>query len=234
MIHFNSGIAKIGIIFLLSACFLCMGVEECAAKKKKKYTRTVKDEALEGKSLFFGGVHAGLSMSQVDGDNFSGYNKYDANFSATGYIKLDNNIAISNEIGYNTKGSRANGKQLPWLDANGEVINDYRIKLGYAEYAIMGNFFDKKRNNVGLGVAYGRLVDSEEIANGRELQNFPFEKNVLDVVLNGEARIHKKYDLFVNLRFQYSILPVRKNYRGAFGRVEQVNKQFLLRLGYLF
>ncbi len=225
--------AKIVIISLLSLGILCMSVEESFAKKKKR-SRQKSTEALDGKSLFFGGVHLGLSMSQVDGDNFSGYNKLDANFSATAYIKLDKNIALSNEVGYNTKGSLATGRQLPWLDASGRIIESYSIKLGYAEFALLGNYFDKKRNNVGVGLAYGRLVSSEEKSNGQVISGFPFEKNTLDAVINGEVRLHPEWELFLNLRFQYSILPIRKDYTGNFGRSEQVNKQVLLRLGYLF
>ncbi len=234
MRKFKSSIAKLGIILLLVLGFLYLPVEECSAKKKKKSKSSKKSEYLEDKSLFFGAVHGGMSLSQIDGDNFSGYNKVDANFSATGYIKLDDNIALSNEIGYNTKGSIARGKQLPWYNSNGEKIKSYAIKLGYAEFAFMGNYFDKRQNNVGVGLSYGRLVSSEEKANGTLLEDFPFEKNVLDMILNGEVRILSDIDLFLNLRFQYSILPARKNYSGFYGRPEQINKQFLVRLGYLF
>ncbi len=221
--------AKVMIFCLICAGIMLTNVHEMNAKKNRR-----PKEYLEGKSLFFGGAHLGVSMSQVDGDNFSGWNKYNLNFSATAYSKIDRTIAISTEVGYNTKGSRATGRQLPYIVGSGDTIQSYGITLGYAELAILGNVFDRKRNNAGAGLAYSRLVSSEEKANGAIETNYPFQKNALDLVLNGEVKLLKDYEFFLNFRFQYSILPVRKNYMGPFGRPEQVNKQILVRLGYIF
>ncbi len=222
-------LAKILIFRVMAVALLLTAVCDLQAQKRKKTA-----EYLEGKSLFFGAAHVGLSMSQVDGDNFSGYNKYNLNFSATAYTKIDRNLALSTEIGYNTKGSRGTGKQLPYLNNMGEEIESYEITLGYAEFAFLGNVFDRKRNNIGTGVSYGRLVSSDEEANNIEQTDIPFEKNALDWILNAQLKIHPEYELFLDFRFQYSILPIRKNYTGNYGRAEQLNKQILLRIGYLF
>ncbi len=228
--------AKIQIFFGTLLCIFILN-QDCSAQKKRKKTRrgTNETEYLNAKNVFFGGLNFGLSLSQVDGDNFGGYNKADINFSAIGFTKVSENVAISTEVGYNTKGSKAGSKETPFQNSNGEVIQDFLIKLAYADISVLANIFDKKQNNFGIGISYGRLIQSEEFIDKALIETeYPFEKNAFDVVLNGNFRIIKSQPLFFNLRFQYSILPIRKNYAGLYGRDEQISKQILMRVSYIF
>ncbi len=228
-------LAKLQIFFVSLFCIFIQP-EDCLAKKKKKRRGSSPSAYLEDRDLFFGGLNFGLSLSQVDGDNFVGYNKADLNFSAIAYTKINDNMAFSTEVGYNTKGSKAkHGKETPFRNAHGDIVDDFLIRLAYADITFLGNIFDTKQNNFGLGFSYGRLIRSEEYINNEEIEtDYPFQKNTIDAVLNGNFRITKAMPLFFNLRFQYSIIPVRKDYAGIYGRTEQINKQILLRAAYVF
>lgn len=190
--------------------------------------------------LFLGGLVAGGNFAQVDGDNFAGYHKIGWNAGVIVYAKLAEHVYTSMELLYAQKGSKAAPNQLPKL-ANDQstIIVDYRIKLNYAEIPIMINYFDKKRNNIGAGLAYGQLVRSYEIYKDgsgavyeQDAKLFPFRKFDLSWVLNANAHIWK--GLFLNPRFQYSLLSVRNAHNYITGRAQQFNNVYAIRLMYLF
>ena len=61
-----------------------------------------------------------------------------------------------------------------------------------------------------------------------------FRKADLNLILGGNLHLIK--GLFLNLRFQYSLIPIRtkENINLDYGRAEQYNNLFTLRLMYLF
>lgn len=192
---------------------------------------------IEDPRTFYGGIIAGGNFTQVDGDNFAGYHKVGINAGGIVYAQLANHLAASIEILYSQKGSRAN--QIGFSSGNAYEIQKYDINLNYAEVPIQLNYFDKRKSHFGAGFSYAQLISSKEniISNptlppGVDLNNYPFRKFDINFLVGGSLHIWE--GLFLNLRFQYSMLPVRQNVYPGFGRAEQYNNMWTLRMMYLF
>jgi hypothetical protein len=187
--------------------------------------------------VFYAGVVAGSNFSQIDGDNFAGYYKVGLNVGGIGYIQLQEHMAISWEMLYSQKGGKSNLSRKS-LDTN-IIITDYNVRLNYAEIPVMFNYFDKRKSHFGMGLSYGRLVGSSEKvvtepANNIDLNNlYPYKKNAMDFLT--AVQLHLWEGLFLNIRFQYSIIPVRDMSPPNFARSnKQYNNMWTVRLMYLF
>lgn len=186
---------------------------------------------------FYAGVVMGMNLSQVDGDNFAGYYKFGANFGLIGYAKLRKRLMLSYELLYSQRGSRATSANLPLLSGIDSIlITKYGIKVNYAEIPVMINIFDKYRSHIGIGASYSRLVSSSETlatvpAYPIDLSKYPFIKNNMEFVTSAELHIWK--GLFFNIRFQYSIIPMRINVPPNFSRSVQYINMWSIRMMYL-
>lgn len=202
------------------------------------YAHAQSNYYVDDNHTFYGGLIAGTTFAQVDGDNFAGYHKVGFTVGGIAYAELAPKIAGSVEILYTQKGSRAHKQQL----SNHKIylIEKYNINMSYAEIPIMINYFDKRKSHFGAGLSYSQLISGKEdvktspqLPDSLDLEkNYPFKKYDLNLVISGNLHLIK--GLFLNLRFQYSLLPVRKNIYPEFGRAEQYNNMWVLRLMYLF
>jgi hypothetical protein len=193
---------------------------------------------VEEPRTFFGGLIAGGNFTQVDGDNYAGYHKIGVNVGGIVYARFTNNIAGSLEILYSEKGSRGHRSQL----SNNRVfeLKRYNINLNYAEVPVMLNYFDKQWANFGAGLSYSQLIGSKESVETNNttfndtinFDRYPFKKYDLNFIVGGSLKLVK--GLHLNLRFQYSLLPVRKTIYPELGRAEQYNNVWTFRLVYLF
>ncbi|HTN46689.1 MAG TPA: porin family protein [Flavipsychrobacter sp.] len=190
---------------------------------------------VEDPRTFYGGLLIGTNFSQVDGDSYAGYHKIGLNAGGIMYVNLADHLAGSVEILFSQKGSRGH-KNLE--SANGALISKYRIDLNYAEVPVQINYFDKRRSHFGAGVSYSQLISSREeiVAGGQPVptDSLKFRKADINLLLSGNLHLVK--GLFLNLRFQYSLIPIRtkENINLNYGRSEQYNNMFVLRLMYLF
>lgn len=187
--------------------------------------------------LFYAGLIAGSNFAQVDGDNFAGYRKVGANIGGIGYVQLKKHAAISWEILFSQKGAksdmvkRGGGKDSVF-------ITKYGINVNYAEVPVMFNYFDKRKSHFGAGISYSRLVNSTETLEtdpltAIDLNKYPFIKNNFDLLAG--AQLHLWKGLFLNIRFQYSIVPIRGISPTGFSRTQkQYNNLWTVRLMYLF
>ncbi|RYE23444.1 MAG: PorT family protein [Sphingobacteriales bacterium] len=199
----------------------------------------------EPQRLFYGGLVAGANFTQIDGDNFAGYRKVGANVGGIVYAQLANKLAASMEILFVQKGSRSNTAQMtPFKDpiAGQPIrIDKYNIDLNYAEIPIMINYFDKRKSNFGLGFSYSQLISTNEklltaptLATETDPSTYSFRRADLNILAGVNLKLVG--GLFLNVRFQYSLLPIRayddrfKNYM----RKDQFNNLYVLRLMYLF
>ncbi len=191
----------------------------------------------EDPNTFSGGLILGGNFTQVDGDNFAGYHKVGINAGGIVYARLVDQLAVSLEILYSQKGSRGHKTQL----SNTKVYNilQYDINLNYAEIPVMLNYFDKRKSHFGAGFSYSQLINSKETVRTEpafnttvNLDDYPFKKMDLNFIVGGS--LHLWQGLFLNARFQYSLIPIRKNIYPEFGRAEQYNNMWTLRLMYLF
>ncbi len=191
---------------------------------------------VDNERTFFGGLVAGANFSQIDGDNYKGFDKAGLNVGGIVYTRVSTELAASIEILYTQRG--AYGKEASDLGEKGIFVSNYRTSLTYAEVPVMLHYFFPGKNHIGVGLSYARLVKSTEKATTYPTQNFdqtkyPFRKHALDFILDGKIRVWQ--GLYINPRFQYSIIPVRGEGEMPkyFGR-EQYNRVISLRLVYLF
>lgn len=184
---------------------------------------------------FYGGLIGGVNLTQIDGDNFAGYSRKGMNVGGVVFFKMDEHIAGSIEVLLSQKGSVS---KEPQLLAAGYYILKYGADLTYGEIPIMINYFDDHKNHFGAGFSYSRLGTSNEYITTNPPQTtpldqtkYPFRKSDYQILLGGSAHLYK--GLFLNLRFQYSLLSIRDNIpnitKGA-----QYNNMWTIRFMYLF
>lgn len=190
----------------------------------------------EEKHLFYGGLIAGANFAQVDGDNFAGYHKVGINVGAIVYAQLAEHVALSMEILYSQKGSKSDVVRK--VDVNGTLvyIEKYGISANYAEVPVMINYFDKRKSHFGVGLSYAQLVSSSESITTSPPSNIDFEKypfKKYDINALAGVELHLWQGLFLNVRFQYSLLPIRTDNPPNFSRADEFNNLWAVRLMYL-
>ncbi len=151
---------------------------------------------------FGGGVFAGLSASQLDGDNWGGYSKAGLNFGIYTNTALNNYIDAQLELRYIQKGSKSDSK-------DNSVY--YLSKLNYVELPLFlkYSFLDKFSANIGLAAGY--LQSSTEDKDG--FGDLPADPDFNKFEFSGLAGVEYEIinNLYFNVRFNYSILPVRSH-----------------------
>lgn len=222
--------SKIAGAFLVCALAL-LGTFTAQAQNPSSYYEEIP-------RTFYGGLLVGTNLSQVDGDAYAGYHKVGFNVGGIVYTRFTPQLAASLEILFSQKGARGNQPQQ--LGNTDTFITNYRINLNYAEVPIMLNYFDRRRSHFGAGFSYSQLISGEELIGiSRSGQSgevdatpYPFRKSDVNFLMSGN--LHMTKGLFLNLRFQYSLFPVRKTHYPGIGRAEQYNNLFAVRLMYLF
>ncbi len=188
-------------------------------------------------NLFVGGLTAGASLTQVDGDSYRGYDKLGLIAGGIVYIPfgddmnlpIEGTMALSMEVLYSQKGSKGGINQH-------QGIKSHSINLHYGEVPILLNFYRGSRKSIyGLGLSIGYLGFNEEIidrgAGGTRVNEPPFNK--FDLGLVGSINFHLYKGFYLNPRLNYSMIRIRNNKDGL-GRTDQFNNVISLRLMYLF
>ncbi len=186
---------------------------------------------------FYGGLLLGTNFAQVDGDAYAGYHKVGLNVGGIVYTRLSEHTAVSLEILFSQKGARSNVVKKLGGDS---LLTNYAINLNYAEIPVMFNYFDHRRSHFGAGLSYSQLVGTNEVIEisdnissiNLDANAYPFRKSDINIIAGGSLHLWKK--LFLNARFQYSLLTIRKDYYPGFGRTDQYNNLWAVRLMYLF
>ncbi len=193
---------------------------------------------LQKDRTFYGGVVVGSNFAQIDGDNFAGYRKIGLNAGGILYTEIAPKLAASIEILYSQRGSTAKKSQLS--NTRQFLISQYDIDLHYAEVPLQIHYFDKRKSHFGGGFSYSQLIGSDETATTNnqmfndtaDFNNYSFRKFDINFVIGGNLHLIK--GLYLNVRFQYSLLPVRTAIHPEFGRAEQYSNMWVMRLMYLF
>lgn len=151
-------------------------------------------------------LSGGISGTQVDGDTYNGYNKIGTNAGIYINRKTGENTENMFGITYIQKGSRSNSTiQNP---------NYYLLKLNYVEVPFMFiyNHKSKYRFEVGLSGAY-LFSDYEE--NGM-IGAYKGSLKKLDICYNMGAGYKLNDKTYINLRYSYSLLPIREYSRNVY------------------
>ncbi|HEY4786407.1 MAG TPA: porin family protein [Bacteroidales bacterium] len=150
---------------------------------------------------FHGGPLLGFNASQVDGDTYSGYNRFGLMGGTYVYTHLTDVLDIQMEIKYMSKGARKlTTEQDP---------TQYKSNLNYIEIPVLLRYNTKQKIGIEAGLGFGYLFSySEEDENGilpsRATTKFkPFE---LSSLIGMNYQFAKKFS--VNLRYSYSILSI--------------------------
>lgn len=158
---------------------------------------------------FKGGIMAGLSASQVDGDTYSGFNR--AGLLVGGYVGHDLSAKVSwqLEMKYIQKGSHKR------QNSDAGDFTTYKLRLNYVELPFTINFKYKPKIILDAGLGLGYLANTkEENQNGPYPESLliPFHKFEVTYQLGGYYQFNKR--LALNIRFEYSLLPIRTNIVG--------------------
>lgn len=167
---------------------------------------------------FNGGILAGFNGSQVEGDNYKGYNKPGA--VAGFYVETDIAPAVfaGMEIKFNQKGARKN----PTTKDPAKYI----MRLNYIDVPVYAGFRTGEWGAVLAGIQPGYLLSGKEYdVYGEFPPQDQAEFNNLDL----QALIGFQFDfldyLKADLRFSLSVLPIRGK-PGVDTPVYWLNSQF--------
>jgi hypothetical protein len=167
--------------------------------------------------LFHGGLLAGISATQVDGDSYSGYNK--AGFQGGVFIntRLSDRFYAQFEIKYTGKGAKK-----PVTSDDPEV---YTLALHYIDMPLLVAAKIKEIGSIELGLmpAYLFAANGENSlgkVQPEELVSF----NKFDFLFLTGINIRVVEKLTFNFRYSYSLVSIRKidtpgNYYNWFGNL---------------
>lgn len=185
---------------------------------------TVEAQVVKG-GLIFGG-----NLSQVDGDRAYGFKQFGFNVGATAIVPITDKWSFSIETIFSQEG--AHQKETNYtedypLPINGiedtstfmsNITNYYHLRLNYVKVPIIVHYNDRNLS-IGAGLQYGRLVFEDE--NNRiapAVPDFtlptyydldPFT-NKNDFNILGDIKYKIINGLYINLRYSYSLIPIRK------------------------
>jgi len=157
---------------------------------------------------FDGGILAGGLISQVDGDQWSGFSKI--GYLAGGFIHLElsPHSSFQLEMEYIQKGSR-----MPTYYQENDY-HDYLLRLHYLEVPILYQFTFMNRFSVEAGPAADILLGYNEEVDGSEVPNdYPFRRITLAGIVGASGYITKH--LKATFRFNYSLLSLRQPQPGG-------------------
>jgi hypothetical protein len=183
-----------------------------------------------------GAAIAGGNVSQVDGDEAFGYNKFGWQFGAAALVKFNKKWSLSLENIYNQKGANQGARTSDSLDGS------YLLKLNYVEVPVLFHYTDRDRITVGAGFSWGRLVKVEEYKSGYRVDSTtllggPYNKNDWNILVDLRFKLYK--GLKLNLRYAYSMVPIASRVvidskSGNPNLRDQYNNLISLRLMYIF
>jgi hypothetical protein len=178
---------------------------------------------------FKAGIVAGLSTTQISGDQLSGFNK--AGIVAGGFVstQLSPKFDMQMEILYIQKGSRKNA------NPDKEDYTSYLLRLNYFEVPLLVQWKYSKRFIFEAGPSIGVLLSTyEEDEFGEFNTSFPFEKLELGVMGGLNVMLAKGFSF--NTRFERSVVPVRDHVSGQTYRFNkgQYNSAIVFSFRYKF
>jgi hypothetical protein len=149
---------------------------------------------------FHSGFIAGISTSQVDGDQLAGYNKVGIKAGAFVNRNFSEHVCMQMELLFIQKGSRK--------PINTDDNTYFIMRLNYIEVPLMFRYQLSKKIIGEAGPSFATLVSSEETDEvGIIKSRPPFHKFDFDVNAGGYYLLSDNWSF--NFRFSYSIVPIR-------------------------
>jgi hypothetical protein len=147
---------------------------------------------------FGGGVYAGMTTSQINGDNLGGFNLPGANIGFFTDYKINETSSIQMELAFIQKGAR----ELP-----SDTSNFYKVRLNYFEIPLL-YVFRWKKLSIEVGPGFDFLLSSTEESNGLKFEsNPPFHDFNVTGILGFNWHFTEK--IHVNFRSNNSLDIIR-------------------------
>lgn len=153
---------------------------------------------------FQGGVIGGLNATQVDGDSYSGYKKPGVDLGVYVQTNFSRNLYVGMELKFAQKGSR----NIDSLATNGQI--KYIMRLNYAELPVYLGIRTSEKISLLVGLSPGYLISGTEYNDYGKFpaaDQKPFNAFDLEGLLGFRFQFTKR--LFVDLRGEYSLIPIR-------------------------
>ncbi|NCC45388.1 MAG: PorT family protein, partial [Clostridia bacterium] len=164
---------------------------------------------------FNAGMKAGISATQISGDQLSGFDK--PGLYGGGFVNIyyKPKYCIQMELSFIQKGSKKN----PNPDRND--FETYILNLNYLEFPLLIRHDHNEYLSLEAGLALAALLNyREEVNEGAPLApTRTFGKTDFSALVGGYFRFSDK--LILNLRYEHSILPVRKHSSGISYRLNK-------------
>lgn len=160
----------------------------------------------QSESLFQGGVRAGLSISQISGDDLSGFHKLGAyaGFFANVPIDKPHNWKFQMELNFIMKGSKT---YTPPKHELPPFI--YKLNLYYAEVPLLFKYVGVRGLELEFGPAINFLFAHKETENNIPIIGRPeFSFFELSGMIGAGFNFREHYGL--SLRFSNTLIPIRK------------------------
>ncbi len=152
--------------------------------------------------IFHGGVLAGFTATQVDGDTYGGYNK--AGFQGGVFVnaRLSDLFSAQLEIKYTGKGAKK--------PVNSSDPDIYTLTLHYIDIPLLASIKVKQIGSVELGVIPAYLFSAQGEDNGGNLpSDYLVTFNKFDISSLIGININLIPKLWLNLRYSYSLTSIR-------------------------
>ncbi len=154
---------------------------------------------------FEGGVLGGLNASQVDGDTYSGYHKPGVVLGGFVQTNLSRSVYAGMELKFTQKGSRNRDS----LATEGQI--KYIMRLNYVDLPVYLGVRTSDKISFFFGMSAGYLISGNEFNDyGKFPPEDQHEFNSIDYQGLFGFRFQFTKRLFVDLRGQYSVVPIRK------------------------
>jgi len=151
---------------------------------------------------FHGGITAGFSASQVDGDSYAGFDKPGLQGGVYISTSLTPYLEARLEIKYTGRGARN--------PASGDNTGNYRLGLHYIDMPVLASVRIKQPVSFELGLIPGYLFSArgeDDAGNLPEEYLLDFRKFDLGTLVG--IRVDLSSKIAVNIRYSYSIFSIR-------------------------
>ncbi|PKP04789.1 MAG: hypothetical protein CVU11_03495 [Bacteroidetes bacterium HGW-Bacteroidetes-6] len=157
---------------------------------------------------FTGGFRIGITGTQVQGDNISGFDKAGISAGFLVGIPLDDYSTLDMELLFVQKGSRRNPTK--------DDLTKYIMRLNYIEVPFLYRRMLKKSFGFETGLSFGVLIKNTDVEYdiyGLMPSRPPFEKYEVAAHIGFRYVIGESSS--VNLRYSHSVLPIRPHPGGV-------------------
>ena len=177
---------------------------------------------------FIGSAIAGMNFSQIEGDDVHGFYKpgFNGGLGVTVALNRKQTWQVSLELLYSQKGSvkrctagyfdTAVYAPSMFVDVDRNVPFNPKMKckieLDYVQIPVLVHYEERYSGcTFGLGFAWSRLVRAHEVYNGftrtTNVRSGTYKKSDWSIIADINIRLYKNLNL--NLRYEYSLVPIR-------------------------